>query len=147
MTPDELARLHRLSFTLPRPWSAAEFEALTAQPQVILLAEGEAFLLGRVIADEAEILTLAVPPDRRRNGSGLRLACQFLDRAAALGAATVFLEVASGNIAAQALYARAGFLQTGRRRGYFSDGAGRTEDALVLSRKVGPTDAAALTKR
>jgi len=54
-------------------------------------------------------------------------------RAAALGAERMFLEVAEGNVAARALYARAGFSEAGRRRGYYSRNDGSREDALVLA--------------
>jgi len=48
--------------------------------------------------------------------------------AAAMGASAIFLEVSTGNRAALALYARAGFTPIGRRPGYYSD----RSDALVL---------------
>lgn len=40
----------------------------------------------------------------------------------------MFLEVAADNDAARALYAKLGFVEAGRRHGYYGDGA----DALVL---------------
>jgi [ribosomal protein S18]-alanine N-acetyltransferase len=147
MTPADLARLHFASFTLPRPWSAAEFTDLMASPLVFLVTGPSGFALGRVVADEAELLTLAVDPTARRKGAGRRLLAGFEAQARTRGAASAFLEVAAGNVAALALYRSAGWTQTGRRRAYFSDGAGRSEDALVLSRRLGSADAAALTKR
>ena len=54
------------------------------------------------------------------------------------GAATAFLEVAEPNLAARALYARSGFHEAGRRRGYYRDPAGRAVDALVLSKPLMP---------
>jgi ribosomal-protein-alanine N-acetyltransferase len=49
------------------------------------------------------------------------------------GASRVFLEVRQSNTDARAFYATLGFLEVGRRRGYYRDPA---EDALVLSRSV-----------
>lgn len=134
MTPAALAQLHADGFLVPRPWSAAEIAALLAGPGVFLLTEGTGgFLMGRALAGEAELLTLAVAPAARRRGIGARLVAGFLAEARARGAESAFLEVASGNAAARALYAAAGFVQTGRRRGYYRGPDGRAEDALILA--------------
>ncbi|WP_313577184.1 GNAT family N-acetyltransferase, partial [Brevundimonas sp.] len=77
-------------------------------------------------------LTLAVRPTARRAGLGVRLVEAAVVRAAALGAERMFLEVAESNAAARALYARSGFVEMGRRRGYYSHADGRREDALTL---------------
>lgn len=133
MTPATLAALHAQCFTTPRPWSAAEFADLIADPLVFLLSDGETgLLLGRVVAGEAELLTLAVAPDARRHGTGARLVQGFLQEAARRGAESAFLEVASSNAAARALYAEAGFAEAGRRRNYYHRPDGSAEDALIL---------------
>ncbi|MCX7889007.1 MAG: GNAT family N-acetyltransferase [Rhodobacteraceae bacterium] len=137
MTPQTLARLHAACFTFPRPWSEAEFAALLGDPTVRLVAAGGGFLLGRVVAGEAEILTLAVLPAMRRRGIGRDLLARFLDAAAAEGAERAVLEVAETNAAARALYRGAGFVEAGRRRGYFARPDGAREDALALSRRLG----------
>lgn len=136
MTPADLARLHALAFVVPRPWSAAEFADLTARADTFLVGAGEGFLLGRVIADEAELLTLAVAPAARRRGLGAALVGAFLEQAAARGAATAFLEVAADNAAAIALYSAAGFARAGLRKGYFRHPDGRPIDALVMARAL-----------
>ncbi|MEI4486097.1 GNAT family N-acetyltransferase [Frigidibacter sp. MR17.14] len=143
MTPDRLAALHAESFTAPPPFSAAAFAGFLADPTCFLLTEGErggdGFLLGRALAGEAELLTLAVPPSARRQGAGARLVASFLDAARARGAETAFLEVAEGNAPARALYAAAGFTEAGRRRRYYRHPDGTTEDALVLARPLLPS--------
>lgn len=137
MTPEVLAALHDASFVTPRPWTAAEFATLLAGPGVFLLdEEAEGFLLGRALAGEAEVLTLAVAPAARRRGMGTRLLARFLDEAGRQGAESAFLEVAAGNAAARALYAAAGFAEAGRRRGYYRDPEGRAEDAVVMRRAL-----------
>ena len=71
MTPDALASLHKLCFVTPAPWDAASFAGFLADPLAFLLVEGDAgFLLGRAVAGEAELLTLAVAPEARRRGLG-----------------------------------------------------------------------------
>jgi ribosomal-protein-alanine N-acetyltransferase len=94
------------------------------------------FLLGRVVLDEAELLTIAVHPDVQGQGIGGALVAGFLAQAAARGARRAFLEVAEDNAAARALYARAGFVAVGRRRGYFRAPDGRRIDAVVMARDL-----------
>jgi len=86
------------------------------------------------VADEAELLTLAVAPELWRGGigAGLLAACEAGARAE--GAARVFLEVAAGNIAARSLYDRAGFRQCGLRPGYYQRLDGSRDDAVVMEK-------------
>ena len=132
LTATEMARIHAACFTMPRPWSGAEFAAALADPYGIVIHEDRGFALGRVVAGEAELLTLAVDPQARRGGMGQRLVTQFLTASRAKGAESVFLEVAATNVAARALYEKCGFVQTGLRRAYYRDGDGRGVDAVVL---------------
>lgn len=137
MTPADLAALHARAFTTPRPWSEAEFAALLADPLAFLLVEGDAgFLLGRAVAGEAELLTIAVLPEARRLGLGRRLVGRFIYQARLRGADSAFLEVAEDNAAARALYLAAGFAEAGRRRGYYRTPEGKAVDALVLVRSL-----------
>jgi ribosomal-protein-alanine N-acetyltransferase len=137
MTPAALARLHALCFTYPRPWSEPEFTSLLAGPGAFLVSDPQGFALGRAIAGEAELLTIAVAPCARRQGLGRRLLDQFLDAARQHGSAVVFLEVASDNAAALALYRATGFAECGRRADYYAGPGPRRTDALVLSCVVG----------
>lgn len=143
MTPDALAALHARAFTMPRPWNAEEFAGWLADPLAFLLVEGDAgFLLGRAVAGEAELLTVAVAPEARGRGLGQRLVSRFLYQARLRGADVAFLEVAEDNAPARAVYSRAGFTESGRRRGYYRTPAGQPVDALVMRRVL--TDGAAL---
>jgi len=136
VSPEDLAALHAACFTVPRPWGAGEFSGLLAREGSFLLHEPAGFLLGRALAGEAELLTLAVAPDARRQGTGARLVAGFLTQAAARGAETAFLEVAEDNLAARALYERTGFTQAGRRRAYYRQPNGTPTDALVMTRAL-----------
>lgn len=135
---EALARLHAACFTTPRPWSADEFTALLASPMVFLCAESGGFLIGRVVADEAELLTLAVDPALRRQGIGARLVHDFVETAFRRGAARCFLEVAADNDAALSLYLRCGFAEDGRRKAYYRSPRGQTVDAMVMSKTPVP---------
>jgi len=125
---DGLADLHARCFTTPRPWSASEFASLIASAGVFLLEEDGGFLLGRAIAGEAELLTIAVDPRRQRGGIGRRLVARFESTARDMQATDAFLEVASDNHAAKALYLATGWLEAGVRRGYY----GPRTDAIVM---------------
>ena len=130
-TAARLAGLHALAFSAP--WDAAAFEALLGQAGVLAIEVPEGFILIRSVADEAEILTLAVDPAARRQGLGTRLVREGALASAARGATRLFLEVADDNHAALALYARAGFTEAGRRRGYYARPEGGRQDALILA--------------
>ncbi|GGL99220.1 alanine acetyltransferase [Pseudooceanicola nanhaiensis] len=136
MTSEEMAALHDRSFTTPRAWSAVEFDALLASPGAFLETATEGFLLGRVIAGEAELLTLAVAPSARRAGQGRRLLAAFESNARARGAGSAFLEVAADNGPAIALYAGAGWETRGTRRAYYQRPDGSRVDAVVMSKPL-----------
>lgn len=130
-TPEALAQIHAACFpSHPRAWSAAEIADLAQARGSFLLSRPAGFLLGRVIADEAELLTLAVDPSARRRGLGRQLLLEFHAEATRLGAAHAFLEVASDNPPALALYLNHGWQRAGQRRSYYAPGV----DALILSR-------------
>jgi ribosomal-protein-alanine N-acetyltransferase len=93
------------------------------------------FVLLRVLVGEGEILALAIEPALRRTGLGRALVDAALTHAAHAGAEAVWLEVAEDNPAARALYADAGFVEIGRRRGYYPRADGPA-DALVLQRRL-----------
>jgi [ribosomal protein S18]-alanine N-acetyltransferase len=124
---DVLAALHARAFD--KPWNAGEFAALLENPLAFArLARGLGLVLGWTAADEAEILTLAVTPEARRQGTGAALVSAAAAAAQAAGARALRLEVAEANHAARGLYAKLGFAAAGRRPGYYSGGG----DALIL---------------
>lgn len=139
----DLARLH--SGLFDTAWDAASFAQLLADPcTVAFVAHGEArhageapalagFIVGRVAADEVEILTVGVARDRQRLGIGRGLVEALALAAGERGARHLHLEVAAGNAAARALYDRLGFAEKGRRRGYYKRADAPAEDALNLS--------------
>ena len=136
--PVRLARLHAGLFP-DAPWDAAAFKELLAHPGAIAFAasagtsrETVGFIVGRLAADEAEILTLGVASRWQRAGVGSLLVETFCRAAKIEGACQLHLEVAAGNTAARALYGRFGFQETGRRAGYYARGGLPAEDAIDL---------------
>lgn len=138
MTPEALATLHRQAFSTPRPWSAAEFSSLLDMAGVFLISQPAGFILGRAIAGEAEVLTLAVAPHARRQGIARQLMLEFELQAAQHNAEAAFLEVAEDNAAAIGLYLSLGYVVTGRRRGYFTTPDNKRLDALILTKTLLP---------
>jgi len=90
------------------------------------------FSLFRTVAEESELLLIAVMPDYHRRGIGRVLLDDFLDRARNDGVARVHLEVRDGN-SAVGLYRDAGFSPVGRRRNYYHASDGRRFDAVTLA--------------
>lgn len=131
-----LAAMHADGFD--EPWSAETFAGLLALPGAfghLASAQGRpaGFVLARVAADEAEILTLTVARGQRRRGLGTRLVELARAQAVSAGAARMFLEVAVGNEAAQALYRALGFNEVGRRPAYYGKPGQEQRDALLMS--------------
>jgi [ribosomal protein S18]-alanine N-acetyltransferase len=130
-----IAALHKASFQ--RGWGEEEVYSLLIDKNVIAhrAMTGRAmagFILTRLAAGEAEILSVAIAPKHHGRGLSRPLLDLNLRRLAGLGARTVFLEVDENNAPARALYRRAGFADVGRRKSYYQSGA----NALVLRRDL-----------
>lgn len=134
-----LALVHAAAFA--EPWDAAAFRILMATPgSLSFLAQSPTsvlgFILGRVAADECEVLTIGVKPEARRKGVAGRLLDRLITAAAEAGARRIYLEVAVGNGPARRLYDSRGFSVVGRRPRYYRAADGIGEDAVVLGRDV-----------
>jgi len=121
-------------------WTASQCAGLLPLPGVWLtLARDEngviGFALARTVADEAELLLLAVRREMQGRGVGKLLLERFTQQAQGRGAERVHLEVRDGNHALS-LYRQANFTLVGRRRNYYSGHAGQTYDALTLAKSA-----------
>jgi ribosomal-protein-alanine N-acetyltransferase len=135
-----IAALHKASFQ--RGWGEDEVYRLLIEKNVVahrIMSERvvggrtmAGFILSRLAAGEAEILSIAIAPKQRGRGYARPLLDLNLRRLAGLGARTVFLEVDENNRPARALYRRAGFADVGRRNSYYQSGAA----ALILRRDL-----------
>lgn len=138
----EVVEIEELSGISAWGWDAYHKE-LQSPDDVIMLVAGNGephqnpgqalagFIVSRLVAGELHINNVAVRPESRRRGIAAQLLAAVLSQARSQGARLAFLEVRSGNAAAQGLYRRAGFEVTGRRRGYYNQ---PNEDALLMSR-------------
>jgi ribosomal-protein-alanine N-acetyltransferase len=132
------APLHAASFA--RGWSEEEFDRLLSDRNVVahraLRRRSLAgFILSRLAAGEAEILSVAIEPAQRGRGLAQKLLTLHMRRLAGLGCRTIFLEVDEDNEPARRLYRRAGFGEVGRREAYYGTGPG-ARAALVLRRDI-----------
>jgi ribosomal-protein-alanine N-acetyltransferase len=133
---DMLARIHATSF--PAPWKADDFALFLRQKEVSGWAAGhdglpDGFILVRHVADEAEIMTIAVDPATRGTGLGRALLAHAVEELRKIGVTSLFLEVGARNVPAIGLYRAAGFVACGKRKGYYEENAetgGR--DAIVM---------------
>jgi [ribosomal protein S18]-alanine N-acetyltransferase len=130
-----LAMLHAGCFPQD-PWDAKAIGEILRMPGFfgrIAWETGDpvGFALAIGLGDECEVVALAVVRERRRTGMGTVLLKSICTESCSIGARSVVLEVAADNLAARALYARNGFVQTGQRRNYYR-WRGTSIDALVL---------------
>jgi len=89
------------------------------------------FYIGEYVAGEATLMDICVEPSYQGFGHGKALLTRFIERAREQGAEKIWLEVRAKNIAAQMLYINMGFIETGRRTGYYPSDIGY-EDAIVM---------------
>ncbi len=99
-----------------------EADPIRSFPQIIAIA-------GARCARDAEILTVSVAPDFRRQGIARRLVTHLVSAVRSAGAERVLLEVRATDTGTQQLYRSLGFNELSRRRGYYSD-----DDAIVMVR-------------
>ena len=133
-----LTAIHAAGFS--DPWTAEAFAVLLTQPGVMALMHGApagGFILVRAVADEAEILTIAVLPEMRRQGVGAALIAEAVRILGQGHTRRLFLEVAADNVSALALYESSGFSVVGQRAGYYARPAGAV-DAVIMARPIPP---------
>lgn len=123
----------------PFPWTQGNFaDSLAAGYDAWIMREGGA-LVGYAVAmlavDEAHLLNISIVADRRRAGRGSALLGWTSAQASRKGARRLLLEVRGGNDVARAFYRHHGFVEIGRRRGYYPAHDGR-EDACVMAREI-----------
>ncbi|KAF0100925.1 MAG: ribosomal-protein-alanine N-acetyltransferase [Rhodospirillaceae bacterium] len=141
---DRAAHLHRQAFEPldERGWTRQDIAGLLASPGVagFLLTEGSSDIgmaICRVVADEAELLTVAVDPAHRRRGAARLLLEAVVDRVRDDGARTLFLEVGADNPGARTLYDSLGFRTAGRRAGYYARLGRPAVDASIMRLDLG----------
>ncbi|MBR2285909.1 MAG: GNAT family N-acetyltransferase [Alphaproteobacteria bacterium] len=126
---NKLAELHKLCFP-DRPWSASDFADLKKSGCEIV-ASDNGFIVWRAVADEAEIISIGVAPDARRNGIAGALILIMEQELKKQSVHNVFLEVSEVNIPAKKLYEKYGFKPTGTRPKYYNG-----IDAIIMRKDI-----------
>lgn len=121
----------------PFPWTLGIFQDCLRVGYCCWVLVSERQVIGygvmSVVIDESHILNLCIHPRCQGAGLGRRLLLRLLKIARQHGAETTFLEVRISNRAALRLYESLGFVEVGRRRGYYPALEEGREDALVMS--------------
>jgi len=135
---DEVMRIMNAAFQscFGEAWTRSQCAGILPMQGVTLtIAEQDrrpvGFSLVRAVADEAELLLLAVDPAEQRRGIGQALLDDFIAAALAGGGHRLHLEVRDGNPAVE-LYRASGFATAGRRRNYYHGPGGEAYDAITL---------------
>ncbi|MCI5065670.1 ribosomal protein S18-alanine N-acetyltransferase [bacterium] len=137
----EVAEVEAASFIDQPPWQAGDLQALLDEgtATVVLVRRAErciGYALTRTIPPEAELLRIAIHPEFQGKGLGKLLLNELI---AALRSELVtpvedlFLEVASSNDSASRLYRRCGFVEVGKRPGYY---AHSSEDGIIMQHRL-----------
>ncbi len=136
-----VVRIHAWCFE--EAWDAPTIRKVLAMPGAFGLTaradrEGDiaGFALARVAAEECELLSLGVAPDRRGHGIGGELLDAAMVRACAIDATRFYLEVAEDNAEAIRLYGARGMVMVGRRPEYYRLNNGRRVAALTMRRDL-----------
>lgn len=137
----QMATLHASAFPAGQAWDKAAFDDLMTQPSIAAygVVTGDdlsAFILVQTALDQAEILTLATHPDRRRSGFGRGLIAAIERRLGDQGATSWLLDVAEDNPEAIAFYSTLGFRIDGRRPNYYKRLEGTRVDAILMSKPM-----------
>jgi len=137
MTLDDLAQvieIDKVSFSLPWPERSFRFEVTDNPASRAWVVESDGKIVGMVVAwllvDEAHIATIATHPDFRRQGIASKMLIHTLRSMMNEGALTSVLEVRESNAAAQEMYRKFGFEESGRRPRYYRD---NNEDAILMT--------------
>jgi ribosomal-protein-alanine N-acetyltransferase len=126
--------LDQISFSLPWPERSFRFEVSSNPASRCWVAEVDGRVVGMIVAwlfvDEAHIATIATHPDFRRQGIAQKLLTHTLRYTYDEGAVSSFLEVRESNLAAQEMYRKFGYENTGLRKRYYKD---NDEDAILMT--------------
>ncbi len=130
---DKVLGIENHSFATPWSRSAFQTELLENTFATYLVVEfhGKVVAYGGmwIILDEAHVTNIAVHPDYRGHHLGEAIMTGLMVRARRSKVVRMTLEVRRGNLVAQNLYNKLGFVQLGVRRGYYTD---TREDAFIM---------------
>lgn len=132
---DGIAQLERICFS--DPWSENSIRSEVSNPLSLWLVATDGDKIAGYVGSQsvlgwADMMNLAVAPEYRRLGIGENLVIELINRLKENHVTCLTLEVRLSNSAAIALYSKLGFLEVGRRPGYYHN---PREDALILRKE------------
>lgn len=121
----------------PFPWTRGNFlDSLYSGYDAWLLREASGQLAGYFLlmtaVDEGHLLNISVRRDLHGKGLGRMQLGKVVAICREKGMSSVLLEVRPSNQRALAVYLRYGFVQIGKRKGYYPAANGTREDAIVM---------------
>ena len=130
-----IAQLERICFS--DPWSEKSIRSEVSNPLSLWLVATDGDKIAGYVGSQsvlgwADMMNLAVAPEYRRLGIGENLVIELINRLKENQVTCLTLEVRLSNSAAIALYSKLGFLEVGRRPGYYHN---PREDALILRKE------------
>ena len=131
---EQVVAIDQLSFSLPWPARSFQFELTDNPASRCWVVDLDGRIVGMVVAwlivDEIHIATFAIHPDFRKQGIGKKLLSHTLMSAKEEGSVSSFLEVREGNEIALEMYRQFGFVESGRREGYYKN---NDETAILMT--------------
>ncbi|HET9905574.1 MAG TPA: ribosomal protein S18-alanine N-acetyltransferase [Anaerolineales bacterium] len=131
---DQVTAIDRVSFSLPWPERSFRFDLTDNPASRCWVAELDGKVVGMIVSwlivDEVHVATIATHPEYRRRGIAKRLLTHTLQHLKEEGAQSSFLEVRASNFAAQDMYRKFGYEETGLRPRYYKD---NDEDAILMT--------------
>jgi ribosomal-protein-alanine N-acetyltransferase len=138
MELDDLADVQNIENDVyPYPWTRGNFlDSLYSNYECWVLREQNGMLAGYFLVmsavDEAHLLNITVRRDLHGRGLGLALLDKVVAIARDNAMTSVLLEVRPTNLRALSVYRRYGFVEIGRRKGYYPAANNTREDAIVM---------------
>jgi ribosomal-protein-alanine N-acetyltransferase len=136
---DEVLSIEQAAYAFP--WTRGNFiDSLAARYLAEVLMDQKrviGYFVGMAGVGEMHLLNITVAPPLQGRGHGRSMLDALVAHCRACGASNLWLEVREGNARARDIYVLYGFVEVGRRRGYYPAPFGRREDAVVMSLSLG----------
>ena len=138
MLAKSFAVIHKACFgNTSTKFSSSFILSLIENPNVKFIEqEQKGFCLARLSDREAEIITMAIKPEFQQKGIGYSILIKTIQLIKKTSCETIFLEVASDNVAGIKLYSKAGFNKCGIRKNYYQISSGKKADAIIMKKTL-----------
>lgn len=134
---EAVAHLETVCFS--DPWSVHSIQSELKNPLslwIVALDSGRVvgYVGSQSVMGWGDMMNLAVDPAYRKRGIGRQLVCKLVEKLKENDVTCLTLEVRVSNLPAVNLYSSLGFMEVGRRPGYYRN---PKEDALILRKEWG----------